>query len=554
MQLFLTYPKKNKLLGYFLLAHTLFWVHFLCCYPLFAQSVSPTAKDYLIESYKNRKTTATILAADNLHTKTDHTYRFIKVNYKSELQMDIRPMRTEKLPQKKLYGNYIKVGLGNYQHSYAEAFFNTRRSEKYSYGLHIKHTNTGKGAVDGRNSADAQNQLLFNFQSATRKGIILGKLGLQCQQWHFYGYQPTAKVPKAQDIQQNFGILDGQIGYTNKYSANKYSYDVGLSYYYLADYYAAKEQEIGVSLANKVRFDAFNYLHFRAEMSSSLRSDEAGSLRRDLLVGELYHQFSNQRIFLQVGGRAAVHNDTLKAIQKVHFYPKVAISLNFLNNKFDVYAHLEGDMQKRLLRNMLLENPYLAPNTPLLHTNKAWEGTVGLRTKLKGVFNWQASASYGRYQYLHFFMNSPLSPEQFLVQYETASIPVTTLTNEVMLNYGKFRTKLHTQVQKYELQTLENAWHRPLLKNTLSLAYIKNNLICNVDFYHLAGIAAFDIISSEQKELPPIIDLNIKIDYQLSPLWSLFIKGSNLLAQHYQRYLYYDIRTAQISGGASLTF
>ncbi len=554
MQLFLTYPKRNKFLGHFFLPFALFWVHFLYCCPLFSQSISPASKDYLIESNKHRKAAVTVLAADNPHTKADNTYRFIKVNYKSELQLDIRPIRPEKLPQKKLYANYIKVGLGNYQQSYAEAFFNTHRSKKYSYGLHIKHTNTATGAVDGHNSADAQNQLLFNFQSAIGKGIFFGKLGLQHQKWHFYGYQPTAKVPKAQDIQQNFGILDGQINYTNKYEANKYSYDVGLYYYYLTDYYAAKEQEIGVNLANKVQFDAFNQLHFRAEMSSSLRSDEAGSLRRDLLAGEIYHQLSHQRVLLQIGGRAAVHNDTLKAIQKIHFYPKVSISLNFLNNKLDVYAHLEGDMQKRLLRNMLLENPYLAPNTPLLHTNKAWEGTVGLRTKLKGVLNWQASASYGKYQYLHFFVNSPLSPEQFLVQYETASIPVTTLTNQLILNWGRFKTKLHTEIQKYGLQTLEFAWHRPLLKNTLSVAYTKNNLLFNMDIYHLAGISVFDVVNSKQKELQPIIDLNLKIDYQLSPLWSLFVKGSNLLAQHYQRYLYYEMRAAQINGGASLTF
>lgn len=554
MQLFPTYPKKNKSLGYLFSCCVLFWVHLLYSYPLFAQSISPIAKDYLIESCKNIKNPVTVLGADNLHTKTDNTYRFIKVNYKSELQLEIRPIRTEKQPQRKLYGNYVKVGLGNYQQSYAEAFFNTRRSEKYSYGLHIKHINTSKGAIDGRNSADAQNQIAFNFQSAIRKGIIFGKVGLQHQRWHFYGYQPTTKAPEAQDIQQNFSMLDGQVSYTNKYRENKYSYEVGLFYHYFADYYAAKEQEIGMNLANKVRFDAFNHLYCRAEMSSSLRYDEAGSLRRDLLVGEIYHQLSNQRIFLQIGGRAAVHNDTLRAIQKIHLYPKVALSLNFLNNKFDVYAHLEGDMQKRLLKNMLLENPYLASNTPLLHTNKAWEGTVGLRTKLKGVFNWQASANYGKYQYLHFFVNSPLSPEQFLVQYETASIPVTTLTNQVMLNWGKLKTKLHTEVQKYEPQTLERAWHRPLLKNTLSVAYIRDNLLFNLDIYHLAGISVFDVITNEQKELQPIIDLNVKIDYQLSPLWSLFIKGSNLLAQRYQRYLYYDMRAAQISGGASLTF
>jgi hypothetical protein len=40
----------------------------------------------------------------------------------------------------------------------------------------------------------------------------------------------------------------------------------------------------------------------------------------------------------------------------------------------------------------------------------------------------------------------------------------------------------------------------------------------------------------------------------LSPKWAIFLKGNNLLAQQYQRYLYYDARTTQVIAGASLTF
>ena len=279
MQLFSTYPKEKKTFGYFLLVCTFLVQCFFCC-SVFAQTPSPINKDYLVEFYKNKKTAVTVHAVDNLHKKTDNKYRFIKINHKSALQFDIRPAKTEKFPQKKLYGNYIKAGIGNFQSSYAEAFFDTRRSEKYSYGLHIKHKNARTGAIDEHNSADAQNQLLFNFQSSIKRGVINGNFGFQQQQWHFYGYQPNiSKVPEAKDIQQNFSIFGGQINYTNKYRAVKNSYDVGLFYYYLMDYYAAKEQERGVSFANKIYFDTFNTLYFRAELSSSLRSDEAGSLR-----------------------------------------------------------------------------------------------------------------------------------------------------------------------------------------------------------------------------------------------------------------------------------
>jgi len=553
MQLFPTSPKGSKPFGILCVICT-FLVQFLFCYPIFSQAISPIHTDYLIELQKNKKASVVIHLADNPQKKTDSRHKFLKVNYKNALSFDFPPIKIAKQPQKKLYGNYVRAGLGNFKSSYLEAFFNTRRSEKHSYGLYFRHTNARTGAVDAQNSADAQNKLALSFQSSTKKGSFEGSLGLQQQQWHFYGYQRTVQIPNAKDIQQNFNSIDGQVSYTNKYFASKYSYDIGLSYYYWADRYAAREQEIGSSLANKIHFNTTNNLYFKAEISSSLRSDEAGYIQRNLLTGEAYHQISHSKFHLQIGARAAFHNDTLKSMKKAFLYPKLYFSLNVFKNRFDVFLQLEGGMQKKLLRNMAAENPYLASNTALLHTNKTWESSIGFRTKFSSRFDWQASASYGFYQYLHFFTNSSITPSKFLIQYETENIPVTTLTSELNMNFGKLKAKLHTELQRYELQSLEGAWHRPLVKNTLSVGYSAKKFLLNIDIYNLAGIRVFDVITSQQKDLQAITDLNVKLDYQFSPTWSVFVRGSNLLSQQYQRFLYYDARTLQVIAGASLTF
>ncbi len=550
MQLLYTYPKDTKSFGYFIIL-ALLWF----CSPLCAQTVSPVSKDYLIEFYKNKKPFSHIQTVENLSKKIDYKPKFIKVNYQAPLLFDIKPMRTRQLASPKFRSNYISAGIGNYQSSYIEAFLNTKRQEKHTCSLYIRHLASRFGVIDRRNSGNANNEILFNFQSLTKKGTWSGKAGFEQQKWHFYGYKPfEPSVPKTKEIEQRFNIVHGELGYANKYNQNKYTYAVGVFYQYLADSYAAKELEIGGKFESKMRFNPNSNLFFNTQLSSSERWDLAGKLHRDLLVSELYHQWSNAKVNIQIGGRAALHNDTIQNRKAIYFYPKLNFSLNVLKNSVNVYAQLEGNMQKRLLRTMLAENPFLAQNIALTHTNKVWEASAGFRTQLGGMFNWQTKLSYGIYQNLYFFMNSPALPSRFAVQYEAASIPVSTFTNEFTFHFKKLKAKLQTSLFNYETQTIAQAWHRPRLTNTLSVSYVANKYSFELDFYHLAGIAALDVVQSKQLDLQLITDLNLKINYELSPHWSLFLRGSNLLAQQYQRYLYYEVRTAQVMGGATFAF
>lgn len=557
MQLIMVQPKENISFGC-LIVFTLLLVCVLgSSSTLYAQSTpQPTDKDYLIDVHKFPKPISQIQPIDNLAKKIDHRPKFIKVNYKMTLPISIAPMQLKKAPPSKIYGNYIKAGVGNYLTSYAEAFFNTKRSEKYAYSLHIKHLDSRVGAIDRQNSGNNQNEAFFNFHSYSKKGVFSGNMGFQTYQWHFYGYRNfRATPPPSEAIRQNFNLVNIKLGYTNKYAkTSKHSYDANAGFHHLIDHYAAKEQELEANFLGKTSLNHANRLYFNAEFSTSVRTDKLGSLQRNLLLSEIYHQYSDSKINFQIGGKVAIQNDTLKNFKQVHLYPKLYFSLNMFKNKFNVYTNVEGGIQKRLLRNMIAENPFLSANVPLLHTNKAWEATFGVQTQLLGSFNWQASVSYGKYQNLHFFVNNPLLPSQFTIEYELATIPVFNLKNEVILKFKKLRTKLVTEWADYQLSTLTKAWHRPLLTNTLSMHYQAKKIAFDLDFYHLSGIAVFDITNDQVKDLQAITDLNLKIDYTISPKWLVFLKGNNLLAQQYQRYQYYEVRTTQILAGAGFTF
>jgi hypothetical protein len=446
--------------------------------------------------------------------------------------------------------------MGNYFTSYAEAFFNNKRSEKYNYGIHIKHLAARTGRVDEQNSGNSQNELNFTYKYFIKKNVLSGSIDLQQNQVHFYGYKPFIATPPPKDqILQRFHLLNAQVGYTNKPSMNKNNLELGIEYHYLADRYQAKEQEIDVQIQNYTLINPFQRLIFKATASTSVRSDSEGSQNRNLVQTELAYELANDKIKLQFGGKVATHNDTLGRIPQWNIYPKLYFSWNTWKNKLNFYAGLEGGMQKGLLRKMIYENPFLAANVTLSHTNQLWKSFAGIQTQLASPLNWQIKASYGRYQNLHFFINDLHNPSRFLIQYETQTVPVFQVMNEIELNFKRFRTSLKTEFFQYKLQTLAAAWHRPLLTNTLSLAYrYENKLSIQAALYHLSGITAFDTNKLENTELQDIIDLGMQIAYAFNANWSIFFKGNNLFAQPYQRYLYYDIRTLELLGGVTFSF
>lgn len=520
-------------------------------------SSSPIDKTYWIDYYRYQKPTSLMSLIDPPPRRMDYTYRFQKITHKFPLQFDVRPLRIDKVPQKKLYGNYIKAGVGNYFTSYAEAFFNTRRNERYSYGLHLRHLQSRIGVIDRQNSGNTRHEANFNFKRFFKGNRVLyGGMDFENARLYFYGYQSFATLPPPREqIRQDFNIINAQIHYTNKHAMNTNTYNVGIGYHYWADHYKAREQEIEVQTQLNSRLNSFQSLLFRADASSSVRTDIGGRLQRNLLSSEVLYQANNAKIRLEIGGRFVFQNDTLQHQKTWRLYPKLYFSWSIWKNRLNLFTGIEGNTQKRLLRSFIAENPFLNQNIALLHTNQQWESFIGVQTQLATSFNWQAKISYGNYQNLHFFVNDANAPSKFVVQYENASTPVLHLLNEVVLSYKKLKTSFKTEFYKYDLPNLPQAWHRPLLKNTLTTSYrYSEKLFFDIAFFHLAGIQAFDVSKDKAIELQPITDLSLKIDYHFKPTWSAFVKGNNLLAQNYQRYLNYEVRTAEVIAGITFAF
>ena len=92
---------------------------------------------------------------DNVNRQPQQ-YSFDYINYTATpFTPRIRINRIKEQPLPKLYGNYVKGGVGNYGTTYLEGYFNNKRSETHSLGGYIKSLSSSRGPVDKGNSASS---------------------------------------------------------------------------------------------------------------------------------------------------------------------------------------------------------------------------------------------------------------------------------------------------------------------------------------------------------------------------------------------------------------
>ena len=72
--------------------------------------------------------------------------------------------------------------------------------------------------------------------------------------------------------------------------------------------------------------------------------------------------------------------------------------------------------------------------------------------------------------------------------------------------------------------------------------------------YRPAATAGATRIADFYRATDPIIDLNLRADYRITPKISIFAMGNNLANRQYQRFYGYPVKGINVIGGATYTF
>jgi hypothetical protein len=472
----------------------------------------------------------------------------------------VRIVTIKQDPLPKLNGNYVKAGLGNYGTTYLEGYYNSKRVENYSYGVNLRHLASARGPVDGINSGTSEN--LFNmYGNYFTKRVIMGAdFSYLRERYGFYGYNQEIPTPDKSDINQVFHT--GKIGATlqNATKDAKFNWDLGLGVVRFSDLYEARESEFLTNLNTGYRLASGSDILLNVELSNSNRKDTEQDNNRLFVGVRPAYRFTHELFSITAGANVVYENDTIGDAStnnnNMHVYPHVNVDYNLLGNNVIAFAGLTGDMQKTTLRSFINENPFLAPNVELRHTNKAMEIYGGIRGNVGGRVAYEARLGFQNYRNLPFYVNTTEDTTKFEIVYDRGTAVLNFIGDVSYQLDEKFRIGARVDYNNYTMGTedarLARPWHRPALRTSLITTYnLNKKILLHNTLYYNSSIFALNPNTMQAQELKGFVDLNIKVDYNIKDRYSVFLNIDNLLNQRNPRFLYYPTRGTLVMIGAT---
>lgn len=470
----------------------------------------------------------------------------------AQINPAIRPLKLKQEPASNVFGGYLSAGYGNYASPYLEGFINSKRDRNKLIGAHAFLRNSGKGPVDGKNSASGSSGVAVYGKAFNDFISLSAEAAYDHRFTHFYGY-PSGTAVEAKDIRQAFNLFDLKGELSNTKGA-AFAWQLGAGFSYLADRYEARESEADFDFSSSYEFNEQSVIAVAANYSIINRKDSLVEARpRSLFsVNPRYEFYPIEDLKLSAGIVAAFENDSVDS-KDVHAYPDLRASYP-LSPSVDITASLSGGMEKVSLQSLVDENLWLAANIPLFHTSKLLDLQVALHTKIGNKIAVNGGFSLATLKNLYFFRNNQADPSRFTVEYDDNTDRTNFFASLGFAQTETFKFMIRGDVYSYNTD-IEEAWHRPTFKVTGETSVnISDKFLLDVTLISQGGMKAFDPLADAKVELDPAFDLNVRTEYLISETFSIFGQFNNITSNQYPLFFNYPVRGFQALGGLTWSF
>jgi hypothetical protein len=469
----------------------------------------------------------------------------------------IRPLKLKDQSPSDLYGGHVSAGYGNYASPYFEGFINTKRDKNKLVGAHAYFNGSGKGPVDGKNSASSNSGMSIYGKTFNQYVSLSGDISFDNRSTHFYGY-PSGLDVNAKDIRQSYNNFKLGAALTNSRNT-AFTYELGGVFNYLADRYDAKETEIDLNFNSGYKLSEESSIAIAADYAAITRKDALVEAKpRSLFtVNPSFVFYPVEDLRLSAGIVAAFENDSIDS-KNVHAYPDLRASYP-LSPSVDVVASLSGGMEKVSLQSLSRENIWIAPNLGIFHTNKLLDLQAALHTRIGNKVSVNGGFSLASLKNWYFFVNDTTDQSKFETVYDKGTVQRTNLFASIGFSQNEsVKFLLRGDLYGYNTDEQSEAWHRPTYKVTGDVSFnIVKKVLLDFNLIAQGGMKArtFDALKNEQViELDPALDLNARIEYLVSDKFSVFAQFNNITSSNYPVFLNYPVRGFQVLGGLTWSF
>ena len=481
-----------------------------------------------------------------------------------------------------LTGNFVKAGIGNYGTFYGRGYFHSTRNTDHAYGLDIKHISSIQGPVDGKNSRMSETSAHLMGELYRGTGAFGATLDFGRERYNFYGYEKAANggpltTPESAAIKQIFNRFAVKAYAHNRDPGQQLTYDAGIGYRYWADNFAASENDVRLNAKVGYALGESSRITVAADASIIADKDQAAptlampnpaslTRTRTFVQATPAYEFLKNNIAVTVGATLGYSSDTTTNVSKAVAYPAIRLGYTIEPEKFMVYAGLGGALQRVTRYDLSTENPWLNRGLNMADTHRGPTIYAGFTSAPARGLEFNVRATYARDRNLYFYLNNPIDPTRFDLVYDRQATGVLNIHGELLYNAAeKFRLGTRIDYNKYALKNLSEPFHRPEFQGSVFGTYnVFDKLMLGVEGYFYSASYGISYLPGSRTGVPripdfyratdPIIDLNLRADYRVTPKISIFAMGNNLLNRQYQRFYGYPVKGINVLGGATYTF
>ena len=575
-------PQTHLMMAKYIQLYKILWPAFACAILL----VFPSRSDAQTKSYNEEITVVAPYEPSipdafkiSLSPKTgDSDFKIPKLSYsiKSkpfDTRMEVEPLSPVKMvsePLTKLYRNYFRVGMGTYMTPYAELFANTMRSKDHALGVHLKHLSSSGSLDDYAFSGNSTNLAEITGSKITGAHTLSGKIFFERDVVHHYGFRTADfdTAPGKDDLRQRYLIAGMEAGYKSNYTEkDKLNHTFGLSYYYLADLFEAREDHIQIDASADKQFKLFDLTdQQQAGLALSInhfsQSDSLGKLGSNIIGIKPFISTNYEEYSFYAGFNISVASDS---VTRLHIYPLAEAKLRIIPNALEIYAGISGNLSRQNYRDLTTENPFIISDLKMAFTYEKFKFYGGVTSNIGRNLDLSAAASISAFENMPFFVNDTTSPleNKFTLAYDDVNL-LRLSADATFRSSAKLSVTVHGTYQKFDMNSEDKPWHKPATSLGFTSRYnIREKIVVTGDVTWNGKSYARVLLPLEERtkykvfessELKGYADISLGLEYRYTKLLSAFMQFNNIANVRYFRWNNYPSQRFNFMAGITFAF
>lgn len=478
----------------------------------------------------------------------------------------VEPLSYAKHKEKQIWTgiqSFIKGGFGfMYNTPILELYYGNKNDKNLRYGIYYNLLASNKQLQNVGYSGFADHIASTFVEKYIDKHALKFNLDYSNNKLFNYGFDTSKTKFSDKDLyRQQYYYWSPSIRIKSNYTdSTKIHHDIIVSYYNLQNYQDARENNVKLNTTLNKRIQQENFF---LNLSYNYYNHK---LHQDTLNN---HIFTLMPYFIAKNSDAEIRvgiKTTLDAFQtsKFYFYPVFLGNYNLYRHIIEVFAGVDGQLQKNSIYSLSRENPFINTlfytnnnSIHLTNSNQSINIYAGFKGRLSSKTDYLVQGSYERWDSLYFFniYYHPIAmiDNQYIVEYDNTTL----YTLNAQLRYdasSQFKIFASGYYYYYQLKNFEKPWQKPLYKAQLVAHYQLNELFSfKTDLFLISERWAKSRTGNEL--MRPIFDINFTAEYQRTKKLSAFLTLNNIAnLRYYQWYNYPSQRFNLILGFTYIPF